>query len=75
MKLFGAIKLGLGFYVGYELAKIIDILSVEATKKIKKKKEKKIVTCLHCGKRQTSILRSMFPKINNNKCKTTITKR
>lgn len=51
MKLSGAIKLGLGFYLGYEVAKIIDILSVEVARKIKKKKEKKIVTCLHCGKR------------------------
>ena len=51
MKLSGAIKLGVGFYLGYEVAKIIDILSVEITRKIKQKKEKKIVTCLRCGKR------------------------
>ena len=55
MKLFGAIKLGFGFYLGYEIAHQLDIGLGKIFKEYKEQKKKeteeilKDETCLRCG--------------------------
>ena len=69
MKLSGMIKLGFGFYFGYEFAHQLDIFLGKVLKEIKdkKKKETKEVlkddTCLRCGKGKASYCESCFQEL------------